>query len=248
MNALPENLFANPVWNALHSAHRHFAITTSGNCGHGQGADASSGEACRYPADVVPFIAIASPTPGTMSEVHALMAAGESAWIIAETYVESPELRRERTLECFQMVLPREVGAPASAKRIEPLDESNADEMVALTDLAFPGFFRRRTCEMGAYFGVRSPSGDLIAMGGERLKLEGFSEISAVCTHPSFRGQALGTSIIGEIVRLHRRQGVVSFLHVGCANEGAVKLYLRMGLTIERKVVLHQVSRPRDAS
>jgi ribosomal protein S18 acetylase RimI-like enzyme len=94
-----------------------------------------------------------------------------------------------------------------------------------------------------AFFGDVPAKWDPISVCGERLKLKGFSEISAVCTHPSFRGQALGTNIIWEIVRLHRRQGVVSFLHVGCANEGAMKLYLRMGFTIELTVVLHQVSR-----
>jgi predicted GNAT family acetyltransferase len=247
MSALPKNLFANPVWNALRSVHRNLAIPGGGNSGltpdATNRADANLGQACRYPADVVPFVAIASPTAAAMSHAASLMAAAESAWIIAETYVETTVLRRERTLDCFQMVLPNDVDPPESPARIVPLDESNAGEMVALTDLAFPGFFRRRTCEMGSYFGVRSESGDLIAMGGERLKLDGFSEISAVCTHPSFRGQALGTNIIWELVRLHRRQAVVSFLHVGCANEGAVKLYLRMGFTIEHRVVLHQVKR-----
>jgi hypothetical protein len=52
--------------------------------------------------------------------------------------------------------------------------------MVAHTTVAFPGFFRSRTCEMGSYYGIRSSSGKLIATGGERLQLDGYSEISAV--------------------------------------------------------------------
>jgi hypothetical protein len=35
---------------------------------------------------------------------------------------------------------------------------------------------------------ARSSSGKLIATGGERLQHDGYSEISAICTHPSFRG------------------------------------------------------------
>ena len=54
--------------------------------------------------------------------------------------------------------------------------------MVALTTLAFPSFFRSRTCEMGSYYGVRSCTGELLAMGGERLQLDGYSEISALCS------------------------------------------------------------------
>ena len=69
--------------------------------------------------------------------------------------------------------------------------------MVALTTLAFPSFFRSRTCEMGSYYGVRSCTGELLAMGGERLQLDGYSEISALCTHPSFRGQGFAASLIG---------------------------------------------------
>jgi hypothetical protein len=50
--------------------------------------------------------------------------------------------------------------------------------MVALTTLAFPGFFRSRTCEMGSYYGVRSSSGELIAMGGERLQLDDIPKLA----------------------------------------------------------------------
>ena len=96
---------------------------------------------------------------------------------------------------------------------------------------------------MGSYFGVRSSSGDLIAMGGERLKLNGFFEISAVCTHPEFRGRGLAAGIMWEIVRRQRGEGVRSWLHVSCANQRAIELYLRMGFVTERRVMLHRVSR-----
>jgi predicted GNAT family acetyltransferase len=96
---------------------------------------------------------------------------------------------------------------------------------------------------MGDYYGVRSPSGELIAMGGERLALEGYSEISAVCTHPTFRGQGLAASLIWHLVRSHRRAGVVSWLHVKCDNSRAIDLYLRLGFQTVRKVVLHRIVR-----
>jgi len=99
-----------------------------------------------------------------------------------------PQLTCGDTLQCFQMVLPSDLSAPSPTIDIVPLSSANAQEMVALTTLAFPGFFRSRTCEMGSYYGVRSSSGKLIATGGERLEHDGYSEISAICTHPSFRG------------------------------------------------------------
>ena len=229
MTELPENLFANPVWHALHSKHRKFAKCV--------------GDACRYPADVVPLAAIKAPELDAMRQLRSLFEAGESPWVIGEEYAEVSGLVREETLECIQMVLPEGVGVPETENEIVKLSDANAHEMVALTTLAFPGFFRQRTCEMGSYYGVRSASGELIAMGGERLKLDGFTEISAVCTHPSFRGRGLAAGIIWQLARKHRKEGVVSWLHVASTNRRAAALYLRMGFKEVQKATLHRVSR-----
>jgi GNAT superfamily N-acetyltransferase len=228
MNDLPESLFVNPVWHALQTKHRHFSV--------------SAGDACRYPADVAPFAAVAAPTSSALQDLHSLLAPDESVWLIGETYPHLPELSFEGTLECFQMVLPETVTPPDPTIQIVPLSAGHAPEMVALTDLAFPGFFRKRTCEMGSYCGVRS-GGQLVAMGGERLTLEGYPEISGVCVDPAHRGKGSASAVIWQIVRNHRRDGLVSWLHVGVANHRAIELYLRMGFTIVRKVVLHRVSR-----
>ena len=140
------------------------------------------------------------------------------------------------------MMLPEEVVPPDPTIEIARLSDANAAEMVALTDLAFPGFFRKRTCEMGSYYGVRSDN-ELIAMGGERLMLEGYSEISGVCTHPAHRGKGLAASLIWRLVKDHRRHGLVSWLHVAAANRRARDLYLRMGFETVRMVTLHRIGR-----
>jgi predicted GNAT family acetyltransferase len=228
MTDLPESRFANPVWSALQTKHRHFALT--------------AGDACRYPADVAPFAAVASPNTHALFQLHSLLTPGESVWIVGESYPQPPELVFEQTLSCLQMVLPTEIAPPAPAIEILPLSNDHAPEMVALTDLAFPGFFRSRTCEMGSYFGIRS-KGQLIAMGGERLTLDGYPEISGICTHPDHRGKGYAEGLIWHLVRTHRREGLVSWLHVSATNQRAIDLYRRMGFTEARKVTLHLVSR-----
>jgi ribosomal protein S18 acetylase RimI-like enzyme len=140
------------------------------------------------------------------------------------------------------MVLPDEVTPPPPSSDLVPLSSFNAQEMVALTKIAFPGFFRSRTCEMGSYYGVRS-GGELIAMGGERIRLEGYPEISGVCTHPAHRGKGHAASLIWHLVRNHRREGLISWLHVSGENHHAVELYLRLGFTVARKVNLHRLCR-----
>lgn len=227
-NDLPENLFANPVWHALQTKHRHFAVR--------------AGDACRYPAGVAPFAAIAAPTAAALIDLHSLLAPGEFVWLIGDDYPPAPERSLEGTMDCLQMVLPETVTPARPAREIVPLSDANASEMVALTDIAFPGLFRSRTIEMGSYYGVRS-AGELIAMGGERLMLEGYPEISGVCTHPAHRGKGLAASLIWQLVRDHRRDGLVSWLHVASENHRAIQLYLRMGFRVVRKVRLHRVSR-----
>ena len=228
MTDLPESLFANPVWSALHTKHRHFALTAR--------------DACRYPADVAPFAAVASPSADALLQLHSLLAPGESVWIVGESHPQPAKLAFEQTLLCLQMVLPAELVPPASTIEILPLSNDHAPEMVALTDLAFPGFFRSRTCEMGSYFGIRS-NGQLIAMGGERLTLEGYPEISGICTHPDHRGKGYAESLIWHLARNHRREGLVSWLHVSATNQRAIDLYRRMGFTEVRRVTLNLVSR-----
>jgi GNAT superfamily N-acetyltransferase len=228
MNDLPANLFANPAWHALQTRHCHLAV--------------SAGQACRYPAEVAPFAAVAAPSSVALEELHSLLAPGESTWLVGEGYPHVRGILFEGTLECLQMVLPEEVAPPDPTIETIRLSAANAAEMVALTDLAFPGFFRKRTCEMGSYYGVRS-DGELIAMGGERLSLDGYSEVSGVCTHPAHRGKGLAASLIWQLARNHRRDGLVSFLHVSSTNHHAIELYRRMGFEVVRKVMLNRISR-----
>ncbi len=165
---LPERIFADPVWHALETTHRRFAV--------------SLGEARRYPADIAPFGAVAFPTAPALNQLRSLLAMGESIWIFGQDHPRVPGLPVERTAECFQMLLPETTALPAANEEVRKLPDESASEMVELTSLAFPGFFRDKTCQMGSYYGVRS-DGKLIAMGGERMMLDNYVEIGAVL-HP----------------------------------------------------------------
>ena len=57
-----------------------------------------------------------------------------------------------------------------------------------------PDPFRNRTHELGQYYGIRV-GGRLLAMAGERLSPVGYTEISAVCTHPDYRGRGYGRDL-----------------------------------------------------
>ena len=228
MTGLPETLFANPVWHALETRHRHLAI--------------SGGNARRYPADVAPFVAVAEPTIDALKAVHSMLVPGEQVWIADANFPEWPELVWETSLECLQMVLPADIVPPAGTNGVLTLSCEDAPAMVALTDLAFPGFFRMKTCEMGSYYGVRE-SGELVSMSGERIMLYEYPEVSGVCTHPDHRGKGYAASLMWQVIRDHRRDGLVSWLHVSAGNSHAIELYLRMGFVEARRQVWHRISR-----
>lgn len=233
MTTLPESLFLNPVLTALKTTHAHLALTFS--------------EASRYPAAVSPFAAIVSPTTQALRDLSTLLTSDEYVWVAAlgEADPVAAGLAVETTIDVLQMVLPLEIELPPPNQAIVPLDCSHASEMVALTDIAFPGFFRLRTCEMGDYFGIRSDSPDnkLIAMGGERLVFPGYAEMSGICTHPEHRGQGHAAQLLWHLARLHRSRGIVSWLHVTATNLIAVNLYLKLGFETVRSIKLHKLSR-----
>ena len=226
--------FANPVWDALHGPHRQFALGTE--------------RACRYPADVAPFAALVTLEAQALRELHSLLRPGESVWLFGEHGEQTAEagLKRVETLECLQMMADetalRASTALVATSRIRRLTPADAPAMVELTDLAFPGFFRARTHAMGTYYGVVE-DGALVAMGGERLMLERYPEISGVCTHPAHRAKGHARSLIGQLMRDHNRAEQRSWLHVGAANTRAAALYASLGFATLGRVRLERLQR-----
>ncbi|MGZ3959005.1 MAG: GNAT family N-acetyltransferase, partial [Flavisolibacter sp.] len=68
-----------------------------------------------------------------------------------------------------------------------PLEEIHIGQMIQLTTLTKPGPFGPRTIDFGHYFGIFDNE-QLVAMAGQRLHVQEYTEISAVCTHPDHLG------------------------------------------------------------
>src|SRR5438105_2739324 len=70
---------------------------------------------------------------------------------------------------------------------------------------------------------------DLVGMAGERLHPPGFTEISAVCTDASHRGQGLASRLVRAIVEGIWARGEKPFLHLTLENEPAHRIYAALG-------------------
>jgi ribosomal protein S18 acetylase RimI-like enzyme len=134
---------------------------------------------------------------------------------------------------CFQM-LAADIPEPAGMEVVQ-LGAEDVPEMLELAELTEPGPFSSRTIELGRYIGVRDGE-RLLAMAGERFRVDGFVEISAVCTHPDARGRGLAAELTLNIAQSIRVGGDEAFLHVIESNENAVRLYQKLGFIIRRKV------------
>jgi hypothetical protein len=108
------------------------------------------------------------------------------------------------------------------------LGDADAPEMLALARLTDPGPFFERTHRLGGFVGLRH-EGRLIAMAGERMKVPGFTEVSAVCTHPDHRGRGLAGALMRVVAQRILARGDTPFLHSYAANTGAVRLYETLG-------------------
>jgi predicted GNAT family acetyltransferase len=114
------------------------------------------------------------------------------------------------------------------ANKITRLGAHNSPEMVELATLTKPGPFGIRTHELGSFVGIRC-EGKLVAMAGERLKVPGYTEVSAVCTHPEHIGKGYAGTLMTEIMRGIWDRGEIPFLHVRSDNTRAIALYERLG-------------------
>jgi ribosomal protein S18 acetylase RimI-like enzyme len=211
----PNHPLNNPIWSALTSAQSHFA--------------SGGPHAKRFPAEVAPFIAVDEPSEVAARALAELVSPGDIVNIISVTPQLHDGWELLATGNIVQMIWRVDALRPvADTSDIVALGDDDVADMLSLTALVFPGYFRLRTPEMGAYFGIRHDS-RFAAMTGERMKVHGMEEISAVCTHPDFTGRGYAARLVSHVAALMLQRGVTPFLHVNETNLRARRLYERVG-------------------
>jgi ribosomal protein S18 acetylase RimI-like enzyme len=212
----------NPVWHALTGPHKTVAEGSS--------------RALRYLAEVAPFAALPDErTAEAWDEMRELVGGGGAA-IVVDGGTERPD----GWTELFRLPLLQMLGEGVASGPDDGFDElgpADADEMIALVGRTNPGPFASRTVELGDYLGLRE-GGVLVAMAGTRMRVPGFTEISAVCTEASHRGSGLGTRLVLALVGRIRARGDVPFLHVAAENTTAISLYRTLGFAVRHQAAV----------
>jgi ribosomal protein S18 acetylase RimI-like enzyme len=217
----------NPIWQSLITTHAHFAEI--------------SNAARKFPHEVSVLAGLSEPTPENYDSLAAMMHSGERVGLFLQGPPDPPApWVIDRTCPLLQMLCEKRSAPAAVTRGKQPefirLTKADVPEMLALTKLTNPGPFGARTHELGNYFGIRV-AGTLAAMAGERLRLAGYTEVSAVCTHPDHLGHGYASALMGVVMDHICSRSELPILHVLPENTRAIQVYERLGFA--KRAMLH---------
>lgn len=210
-----------PVWSALTSRQAPLAV--------------GDARALRFDPAYALFAAAGDASPDSTAALGALNSSLNGMGLVETGPMPLPPGARVRAqAECVQMVAST-LTAGGKTVAFEPLGEADAAEMLALATLTVPGPFFERTYRLGDFIGVKQ-DGRLIAMAGERMKPDGFTEVSGVCTHPDFRSRGYAGALMRVVTQRILERGEQAFLHAYAANTATIALYETLGFSVRTTV------------
>jgi ribosomal protein S18 acetylase RimI-like enzyme len=220
----------NPVQRALTGPHGHFARALGG--------------AVRYPADMSPFCGLPDePAVADWASAARLVSPGEV--VLFPGLADAPPPGWEVLGSGAGVQLVADTIAAEPDEEAEPLGPADVPAMLRLAKLTRPGPFLARTVEFGGYLGIRR-DGELVAMAGERFRPPGWTEISAVCTDPAWRGHGFASRLTRAVADGIAARGDIPFLHAVAANANAIRLYKELGFAHRRDILFWALRRAGD--
>lgn len=226
------DILDNPAWHSLTGPHAGLA----------EGA----GLARRYRRDVSVFHALADPRdPQAWRDLAELVGPGAEIPVSGDDVAPPPGWSVVAGGTGVQLIETRAVDArpDPEAEVLDRDDPAVVAEMLALVDRNKPGPFLSGTPRMGTYLGIRH-EGRLIAMAGERLHPDGWTEISAVSTDVEFRGRGIAGRLVRAVAAGIQARGDRALMHAAAENTGAISVYLGLGFELRRHTTFRVLRSP----
>lgn len=212
----------NPIWNSLNTSN---AAMNLGNQ-----------EIAIFSPEVSPFVGMSSWDLISQNKLFEFLPKDRAvSTLVADPFVVSENWELIFSIGLYQMICQEPIPYSEKKSSILPLNDAHIPAMLELTALTKPGPFTSRTIEFGNYNGIFENQ-NLVAMAGERLHLNAYTEISAVCTHPEFLGKGYAAMLVGMLSDQIHKSGKTAFLHVRKDNERAIALYERLGFEIRTNI------------
>ena len=218
----------NPIWHALQTTQAEFA----------QGHELAK----RFPNSIAPFAAMLEPSPAAFDSLaRVLEPGGVGAWFTTSTPKIPEAWQTVFSGEISQMICENLQSTPPLEMRA--LAKQDVPAMLELVSLTKPGPFSERTIELGMFWGV-FVDGHLVAMAGERLRMTGFTEVSAVCTHPDYQSRGYAKALVHRVCEGIFARTEMPFLHVKTSNQNAIRTYQALGFKERCKIQLFVLKAP----
>ena len=218
------HLLDNMIWNAINTGNADIATVDR--------------EVGMYRPDIAPFVGFKDLSAPHLDKLYQMIPVGQRAAIhYFESLPADPaKWALLQKMDITQMVceIPVASFTTGVSDKIVPLGEEHIPAMLELTALTKPGPFFQNTILFGNYFGIFS-GGRLAAMAGQRMHPVPYMEVSAVCTHPDFRGKGYAKALMLQVMKLIVGNSFIPFLHVLTSNTGAIQLYESIGYRIRQQ-------------
>lgn len=224
---MTSHVLDNPIWESLGSRHRSLAQRR--------------GDAARYWPDVAPFLGVPTDGIDAAEAIKALVPSDDIVLLLGPVPSAPEGWRLQKLALLAQMVCPAPIDGIDGPEIIE-LSEAHRGDVLELTALVYPHYFRQRTMDLGRYFGIYQ-DGRLAAIIGERMGMDDWQEISAVCTHPDFNGRGYARRLLAWLSNDNLTRGRTPFLHVSHENQRAKQLYEQNGYHVRRDIPFWSLDR-----
>ena len=205
-----EHPLDNLIWDTITQSHRHLAKIGE--------------KAAVYDPQVFNFAAVTEDTNEAWTELAELVTPDTPITIAFKPPEKQWQILHQ--LHVNQMMIEKPI--PHKAMTFETLTKGDVPQMIELMKLTGAAPFMDRTIEMGRYIGHKI-DGKLVAMGGERMKTQGYVEISGIGTHPDYRRRGYGKAITCTLTNEVFERGETPFLHCWDGNEPAFTIYKKLG-------------------
>ncbi|MBB2903145.1 ribosomal protein S18 acetylase RimI-like enzyme [Kineococcus radiotolerans] len=216
-----DDVLSNPVLSALHGPQQRFG--------------AVRGRAARYAPRFAIFAGLPlEPRGEDWSDLAALCQPGETVIVVhLGTQPVQPPATWSLVRQFHGLQMEGTAVAAGDDLEIVELGSDHEQQMAELVARTQPGPWFAGTAQMGRYLGIVE-QGQLVAMAGERMRVPGATEISAVCTDPAQRGRGLAGRLVQAVAAGIQARGERPVLHVSAGHSTAIGLYHRIGFTTTR--------------